>query len=733
MRCHSRTWVIQSVVAVFFVACGPPLPEETDETISTTVVAQGVDTNKADFPQCLSSQPYSEYCGDGLCTSGEDTSCPQDCPWCGDGVCAYPEDYSSCPSDCSVASYCGDGVCNGTEATTTCPQDCGTRCGDNVCNGAETAAGCEIDCGLPQDAPFQEAILQDGGSWQLKNIQGTAWDLKTGRTTPVNTSVYVLEPTGILEAPLSESIREELLPDASNQDTVITLHKETMDEIEISRAQGYLTPSLQAIAETEDGSPATVSQMADAPGPIGMLRGCSDRFETRSKSVTINTPVNQSINLGGGFSGTVTATGNIQSSASGEIQVRVKRTRVVFWCIPYGVRLDYARAAGNATVDYNSNVTGTINYANSWTWPVRKLDLFSLNFSIGPIPVHIGFKMPITWGLDLQASASGSLTYKGAQRASGSFNYSCTLDGCTGSSNFTQTNPVSPQVTTADVSGRIKPTVWVQMAVRGYLYDESIAYAQIGVRPYLRGDLWGYYGNNCGDADRDGLFETVRALTFDLDLQVYVTAETRLLWNNPRQWNDLWHTPQYHLAFWNLVDSTALSPMLGGSSTATLGAPQSYTAKMRPCYPYSDTVAYELAWGDGTSSSLKGSPQTEVAASHTWSTGGTRTLTLLAQRDTHGRTFNRSTSRNVTVTGGTWTIWLDRDDPSGVGDYEDLVNFGSQVCSNPIAIQCQTTAGVDWTQTGERYTCTPSVGGVCVNSDQPDGQCMDYRVRFLCP
>ena len=106
---------------------------------------------------------------------------------------------------------------------------------------------------------------------------------------------------------------------------------------------------------------------------------------------------------------------------------------------------------------------------------------------------------------------------------------------------------------------------------------------------------------------------------------------------------------------------------------------------------------------------------------------------LTALSDSHGRSFNRATTRNVTVQGGTWTAWLNRDLPSGDGDYEDRVNFGSQVCSNPIAIQCQTTAGVDWTQTGEVYTCTPAVGGVCVNANQPDGSCMDYRVRFLCP
>lgn len=83
----------------------------------------------------------------------------------------------------------------------------------------------------------------------------------------------------------------------------------------------------------------------------------------------------------------------------------------------------------------------------------------------------------------------------------------------------------------------------------------------------------------------------------------------------------------------------------------------------------------------------------------------------------------------------TWTPWLERDHPSGMGDYETLADLvaAGQACPSPIAIECQTTSGIDWTLAGEVYTCDPAIGGVCVSSDQPDGACMNYRVRFLCP
>jgi hypothetical protein len=91
----------------------------------------------------------------------------------------------------------------------------------------------------------------------------------------------------------------------------------------------------------------------------------------------------------------------------------------------------------------------------------------------------------------------------------------------------------------------------------------------------------------------------------------------------------------------------------------------------------------------------------------------------------------------VASVSGTWTSWFDYDNPSGVGDYETRADVipGSAVCNGamPIDIQCRTLSGVDWRAAGEVYTCSPSAGGYCVNSNQPDGFCLDYEVRFLCP
>ncbi len=84
-----------------------------------------------------------------------------------------------------------------------------------------------------------------------------------------------------------------------------------------------------------------------------------------------------------------------------------------------------------------------------------------------------------------------------------------------------------------------------------------------------------------------------------------------------------------------------------------------------------------------------------------------------------------------------WTQWYDRDFPSGNGDYEtlhDLIdeNPGSDLCDIPTGIECRETNGNSLSYSSEKVTCATSVGLVCVNQEQPDGECNNYKVRFLC-
>eukprot|EP01043_Picozoa_sp_COSAG02_P027297 COSAG02_NODE_1603_length_11734_cov_5.828105_5_plen_2279_part_00 len=90
------------------------------------------------------------------------------------------------------------------------------------------------------------------------------------------------------------------------------------------------------------------------------------------------------------------------------------------------------------------------------------------------------------------------------------------------------------------------------------------------------------------------------------------------------------------------------------------------------------------------------------------------------------------------VTQPTWTPWLSRDTPSGIGDYEGP--GADWACSEPVAIQCEAVAngvaeGVPWNETGQVFKtgCTTSGGLICFNSHNEYNGCLDYRIRLLCP
>ena len=85
-----------------------------------------------------------------------------------------------------------------------------------------------------------------------------------------------------------------------------------------------------------------------------------------------------------------------------------------------------------------------------------------------------------------------------------------------------------------------------------------------------------------------------------------------------------------------------------------------------------------------------------------------------------------------------YTKWLNAASPGGTGDHEYLSIFRGMddppVCEHPVGIECRVAGTeVDYRDNGEVYTCSPDVGGVCIISDQADGVCDDYEVRFLCP
>ncbi len=483
----------------------------------------------------------------------------------------------------------------------------------------------------------------------ITQIKSLANNVKAVSNTETDTLV-IEGQEGIQQAPLPSSTVLALEDDwyATGRDPEATyfVNPEAAEAIERSLSTGILDPMLEPYLEPLDGE-------GDLPVPT--LKGsCSDQIKTKTKNVSLNfNNYNTQSNMGP-FTGTFNIDADITGSASVIFKYRVKRTKVLWWCVPHWVKFEDVRAYGNANVGGDLGLDGSIsNINNPWTWEkeLAKPHLGNLDFFVGPVWVRLGFKLPITAGLRFGVSASANLDYSTDGNASGSFDYTCTFNGCNGSSNFSSSFTPGSGSTLYSISGRADLTAWLQVAVRTYLYSESVAYAQVGVRPKLYGDLWGYYGNNCGDRDDNGSNETVDALTLDLDWQIFVTAQASALGGGPWKWDDLWHSSRWHITFWDIIGSDAIKPELHGPSTALLGSSTTYQARMGSCWPYSDSVNYNLNWGDGSSTSFSNAPDVWKSRSKAWSSTGNKNVRLRAISDAHGRTFNKDTYRTVNVTG----------------------------------------------------------------------------------
>lgn len=463
--------------------------------------------------------------------------------------------------------------------------------------------------------------------------------------TDSNQHVYVLHgQLGVVESPLVQSLKDDLLQDdgggtivdlsATEGEPLYIVRQDIAEALAASEASGVLAPELAALSER---IPVTQSS-------------CDMKEHTLRRFIPLTGHnFNKSYPLGGGFTGSFGVSGNIEGAVTVEVNWWEKRRHFLTWCVPYAAKLKDVHVFGDATANAGATVSGTLAYEHHFG-PVElaKPELFSVLFFVGPVPVYIGFNLPIAAGLDLNASGTGSLTYNGSRVVSGTFDWVCNLDECHGDGGFDNEVANTTQTLTGGVSGHLKPEPYVNVGFRAYLYTEWVAYLQAGLQPRLLGDLWGYTGNNCGDADGDGTFESVHALTFDLDWRVDLTGEASALGQGPWR-RTLKQGSASHIGFYDL-GSNAMQPELLGPSSGRVGTPGEYLVKIRPCWPYDKNVTYRVNWGDGSpDTEQETSPAAYARFNHTWSAAGSPTVTATSVKDKHGRALNQSTARGVQV------------------------------------------------------------------------------------
>ena len=168
-----------------------------------------------------------------------------------------------------------------------------------------------------------------------------------------NSRLYMIQNAdGVHNAPLPAVEHGPAAPPHRGQRGV-HLSQKIVDEIAASEQHGQLTPTLQAIAEPLDEELDPLDLIGDPRGStaLRLFGTCKDKVVNKTKSFNVPTPLTRDFNIGDGFTGNLSLTGNAQVTGTGEIQVRLHRYAVFGVCIPIGVRFDHVRAYGNATAN----------------------------------------------------------------------------------------------------------------------------------------------------------------------------------------------------------------------------------------------------------------------------------------------------------------------------------------------------------------------------------------------
>ncbi|WP_168204169.1 PKD domain-containing protein [Aliikangiella coralliicola] len=331
-----------------------------------------------------------------------------------------------------------------------------------------------------------------------------------------------------------------------------------------------------------------------------------------------------------------------------DLNYRYKRR----FCIPYKFRVRNIVAKSNYDASGKFSLTGKAQHDfGDFKWEIAKPKVMDSWFMIGPIPVRVAMKLPIEVGTgNIQVEATGQVALVKPVHFKGNFHYTCTTSACTKNSAQHQNLSGSLQNSlgaSISASARIKP--YLHIAARPFVYGEWFLYAQVGVKPSFPIELYGYWGNLCGDGNNDGHRETVGAALSTIEFEAGITGEAKVFGAyilRPKYWK-IWDTSLFFFDFLS-PGSSAFSPILRPQTQASSLA-VSLPVSIRSCvsrFANKFPVDYQINWGDGQISYLN-NVKSSSTMNHTYQSSGTYPVTVSYKNGI-------STTVNVTVDNDDW-------------------------------------------------------------------------------
>ncbi len=475
-----------------------------------------------------------------------------------------------------------------------------------------------------------------GDGWRRIRVVGKAIDSATDAVVAVDRELVVIQDKAKVDgAPVASFVKTEIKAEAEAAAKTIT-------------KTAYLAgDTLPEGDEVDIVDPIAADQIETAmkSGTPAAMAWCSNEDRSYSKTISTTKTYNHTKTTDpGNFSGSMAFTATLAASGTGKVTIRVFKSGYSL-CAPYKVKFKHANFTGNADVTAKANVSAAFEKSWKYDKKVAQPSLGTLAFAVGPIPVKINFSAPIHVGVE--ANAKATLKLDGSATGKATLNMTCTSGGCSGSKTATYGWTAGTTPTVA-AEAKINVTPYAYAGVHANLYTDWVANAEIGVKAKLKGELWGYAGNTCGDGDFNGSNELVTALALDARVGIDLVAKAGLVGSDYGPWS--WTLLDKHVAFYDLGSSTgasAMAPMLQTKANPLGSTTVEAKGRMRPCWPWTDKMKYRVNYNDGSSSEFWETPSTMFTKTHPYASYGNKVVSVTAIADEQGRTPGKTTHDSI--------------------------------------------------------------------------------------
>ncbi|MBQ4836608.1 hypothetical protein [Pseudoalteromonas luteoviolacea] len=497
-----------------------------------------------------------------------------------------------------------------------------------------------------------------------QSLESVEWSEAAQAVTSLHTSTraYVFENlVGVMNSDLPYAVKVDILDDYDVTPNSDLLSVNTgLIVIDENFALETMKGSSSLLAVGGGSSTSTQSVNGDQT-----IRGfCKKRWHNRTKSDKLDiTSLKKSADIKDNL--TFTADTGIAGSINYSISYKYKTNRCSFK-VPYKHSVTGFNAKGSLYSDNGKlRVQGTvIDTTNKFLYN-ESIKTFEkdLDFWVGPVRIvwfhELDLRARIRGGVKLEAEVDLNYNVSGKYE----FDFVCEMEGenrCAEASKTVNTFQVdlsNPSVQAGvSVRARVQPEIAVIYKQGAGLYHKKLEVASLTLETalYSYAELWGYYGNSCGDGNYDGINETIGGIAIDAGVGVSAKYSWGVLgkdYDKPLKlkiiegWvevdvgaedEDLF-VMERSLFFKELVESDAFQPLITAPESIKSGNTQIKVA-MRSCFPYTSNVTYKIEWGDGEVQEVTGS-QGGLFVAHDFADYVSYPIRVTALKDSEGRDF----------------------------------------------------------------------------------------------